>query len=178
MEAPNPGFALQDGGMNAAEQARNLELAQAIASVATLFRRRFPDARANLRPWREDPQTEAFAERDSVDLSFHFPGWSPRTQCRSLLLQLRLEQPPVAQAAGSTARRPRLLGVILRGLTYESERWRMATVGDWRPTGPHRPAPTVEEELLQFCRELFDLFGEAAGLEAGDGEAGHDSQAA
>lgn len=164
--------------MNAAEQARNLELAQAIASVATLFRRRFPDARANLRPWREDPQTLAFADRDSVDLSFHFPGWSPRTQCRSLLLQLRLEQPPTSHSSGAMARRPRLLGVILRGLTYESERWRMATVGDWRPTGPHRPAPTVEKELLQFCRDLFDLFGEAASLGSGDGKAGEDSQAA
>jgi hypothetical protein len=178
MEAPDRGFRLQDGAMNAAEQARNLELAQAIASVATLFRRRFPDARANLRPWREDPQTLAFAERDSVDLSFHFPGWSPRTQCRSLLLQLRLEQPPDSHATSGMARRPRLLGVILRGLTYESERWRMATVGDWRPTGPHRPAPSVEEELLQFCRELFDLFGQAASLGSGDGDAGQDSQAA
>ena len=163
--------------MNAAEQARNLELAQAIATVATLFRSRFPDARANLKPWREDPQTRAFAERDSVDLSFHFPGWSPRIQCRSLLLQLRLEHPPEAHATGPVAR-PRLLGVILRGLTYESERWRMATVGDWRPTGSHRPTPTVEQELQQFCRELFDLFGDAAGPEAGDGDPGEDSRAA
>ncbi len=177
MNAPNPRFPVQDGGMNAAEQARNLELAHAIATVATLFRRRFPDARANLRPWREDPQTRAFAERDSVDLSFHFPGWSPRTQCRSLLLQLRLEQPPVAYAVDPAAR-PRLLGVILRGLTYDSERWRMATVGDWRPTGSHRPAKTVEQELQQFCRELFDLFGDAAGREPGDGDAGADSHAA
>ena len=177
MEAPNPGLPLQDEAMNAAEQARNLDLAQAIATVATLFRRRFPDARANLRPWREDPQTLAFADRDSIDLSFHFPGWSPRTQCRSLLLQLRLEQPPAAHGAGA-APRPRLLGAILRGLTYDSERWRMATVGDWRPTGPHRPASAVEADLQEFCRELFDLFGEAAGLDAGDGDAGSESHAA
>ncbi|MFN7900415.1 MAG: hypothetical protein ACK5N0_12265 [Synechococcaceae cyanobacterium] len=163
--------------MNAAEQARNLDLAQAIATVATLFRRRFPDARANLKPWREDPQTRAFADRHSVDLSFHFPGWSPRTQCRSLLLQLRLEQLPADHAAGPPAR-PRLLGAILRGLTYESERWRLATVGDWRSTGPHRPAPAVEQELQDFCRDLFALFGEAAGLDAGEGDAGQDSQAA
>ena len=163
--------------MNAAEQARNLELAQAIATVATLFRRRFPDARANLNPWREDSLTRAFADRHSVDLSFHFPGWSPRTQCRSLLLQLRLEQPPEGHAAGVSAR-PRLLGAILRGLTYESERWRLATVGDWRPTGPHRPTAAVERELQEFCRELFDLFGDGANLDVESGEAGPDSQAA
>ena len=163
--------------MNAAEQARNLELAQAIASVATLFRGRFPDARPNLRPWREDPQTRAFVERESVDLSFHFPGWSPRTQCRSLLVQLRLEQAPAAGLAGS--RRPRLLGVILRGLTYESERWRLATVGDWGASGSHPPAAAVEQSLQEFCRELFDLFGRASEAGHGDGqEPGAGSRAA
>lgn len=145
--------------MNAAEQARSPELAQAIASAATLFRRRFPDARPNLHPWREDPQTRAFADRESVDLSFHFPGWSPRNQCRSLLVQLRLEQAPAPNGGGARGR-PRLLGVILRGLTYESERWRLATVGDWRPTGTHLPCGPVEASLQEFCRELFDLFAD------------------
>jgi hypothetical protein len=164
--------------MNAAEQARNLELAQAIASVATLFRGRFPDARPNLRPWREDPQTRAFVERESVDLSFHFPGWSPRTQCRSLLVQLRLEQAPAAVGSGASGR-PRLLGVILRGLTYDSERWRLATVGDWRPTGSHLPSAGVEQALQEFCRELFDLFGRASEAGRGDGqEPGAGSRAA
>jgi hypothetical protein len=36
--------------MNAADQARNLEWAQTIASVAALFRVQFPAARANLTP--------------------------------------------------------------------------------------------------------------------------------
>lgn len=150
--------------MNAAEQARNLELAQAIASVATLFRGRFPDARANLRPWREDPQTRAFVEHESVDLSFHFPGWSPRLQCRSLLVQLRLDRP-----AAAADRRPRLLGVTIRGLTYESERWRLATVGDWSPSGSHLPQPEVSDSLRGFCHELFALFGGDAQT-AGAGE--------
>jgi hypothetical protein len=139
--------------MNAADQARSLELAQAIASAAVLFRRHFPDARANLTPWRDDPQTRAFAEQESLDLSFHLPGWSPRSQCRSFLVQLRLEQAP-----GAAAGLPRLLGVTIRGLTYESERWRLATVGDWTAIGSHPPQPAVQEALRVFCRELFDLF--------------------
>jgi hypothetical protein len=141
--------------MNAADQARSPELAQAIASVVRLMRMHFPDARANLTPWRDDPHTRAFAEQESLDLSFHLPGWSPRTQCRSFLVQLRLDRPPAAGA------RPRLLGVLIRGLTYDSERWRLATVGDWQPTGSHRPQPAVEAELQAFCRNLFALFGAA-----------------
>jgi hypothetical protein len=137
--------------MNAADQARNLELAQAIASVAALFRSQFPAARANLTPWRDDPLTRAWAEAESVDLSFHFPGWNPRNQCRSVLLQLRFDAAP---ASG----RPRLLGVVVRGLTYESERWRLATVGDWQPSGSHLPDPAVVDKLQQVCRDLFDLF--------------------
>ena len=138
--------------MNAADQARSLELAQAIASVVRLLRVHFPDARPNLTPWRDDPLTREFAEQESLDLSFHFPGWSPRTQCRSFLVQLRLDQAP------GPDQRPRLLGVLIRGLTYESERWRLATVGDWQPSGSHLPQPAVVGALQVFCRELFDLF--------------------
>ncbi|KEF41066.1 MAG: hypothetical protein ER33_13405 [Cyanobium sp. CACIAM 14] len=147
--------------MNAADQARSVELAAAIAAVVGQFRLHFPAARANLTPWRDDPLTRAFAERETLDLSFHFPGWSPRLQCRSLLVQLRLERAP----AGS-GERPRLLGVLMRGLTYESERWRLATVGDWEPSGSHLPVAEVVDTLQRLCRELFDLFGgEAAGDE-------------
>jgi hypothetical protein len=148
--------------MNAADQARSLELAQAIASVAALFRVHFPDARANLTPWRDDPLTRAYAERESLDLSFHLPGWSPRSQCRSFLVQLRLEEAP-GQRGGL---RPRLLGVTIRGLTYDAERWRLATVGDWSAIGSHPPQPAVAEALRAFCRSVFDLFDSCEDAEA------------
>jgi len=155
------------GRMNAADQARSLELAQAIASAASLFREHFPDARANLNPWRDDPLTRAFGEQETLDLSFHFPGWSPRTQCRSVLVQLRLAEAPGYGQLALTGR-PRLLGVTLRGLTYERERWSLATVGDWRASGSHPPTPAVETVLQQFCRQLFALF-EAPATDQGDG---------
>lgn len=145
--------------MNAADQARSLELAQAIASVAALFREQFPDARANLNPWRDDPLTRAYGEPETLDLSFHFPGWSPRIQCRSVLMQLRLAAAPLAGAA--ELGRPQLLGVTLRGLTYAGERWSLATVGDWRASGPHPPSPAVEEILRHLCRQLFEVFAES-----------------
>jgi hypothetical protein len=159
--------------MNAADQARSPELAQAIASAVTLFRRAFPDARANLTPWRDDPQTRRFDERDNLDFSLHFPGWSPRLEGRSLLVQLRLERCP----QGAPPARPRLLGVLIRGLTYDAERWRLTTLGDWQPSGSHRPHPEVVERLQTLCRQLFELFGTAASMpEAPDGDEG--SQAA
>ena len=148
--------------MNASDQVRSVELAQRVASVAVLFRQHFPDARANLTPWRDDPLTRAYAEAESLDLSFHFPGWSPRTQCRSVLVQLRLAGPaggPGAPGLGLVGARPRLLGVVVRGLTYDSERWRLASVGDWQPTGSHLPQPAVVEALQGFVREVFELFG-------------------
>ena len=139
--------------MNAGDQVRSLELVQLVASVAALFRQQFPDARANLNPWRDDPQTRAFADEQTIDLSFHLPGWSPRSQCRSFLVQLRLQRPPEGGSG-----RPQLLGVLIRGLTYDAERWRLATVGDWIPSGTHLPEPSVVKALQGFCRALFDLF--------------------
>jgi len=147
-------FWCRGNGMNAGDQVRSVELAQAVASTAALFRAHFPDARPNLSPWRDDPQTRAFADCESLDLSFHLPGWSPRSQCRSFLVQLRLEEAP------AVGRCPRLLGVTIRGLTYESERWRLATVGDWQPTGSHPPQPAVTASLRVVCLELFALFEE------------------
>jgi len=138
--------------MNAAEQARSVELAAAIATTVGLFRQRFPDARPNLAPWRDDDQTRRFAEGSSVDIAFHLPGWSPRWQCRSVLVQLRLAEPlPMRPVAG----RPRLVGVLISGLTFQGEQWRLATVGSWAVTGRRPPAEAIAAELQHFCRELL-----------------------
>ncbi len=154
--------------MNAAELARSPEMAQAIASAAALFRRHFPDARANLAPWRDDPVTRRFEEEESVDLAFHFPGWSPKLQCRSLLMQLRLTEAP---GAGDSPSPPRLLGVLISGMTFQGEQWRLATVGEWQPSGPHLPRPEVVEKLQLVCRDLFRLLpGAPTDGRHGDGE--------
>ena len=67
-------------------------------------------------------------------------------------MQLRLEQAP----AGGQAP-PRLLGLTIRGLTYDAERWRLATLGDWQPTCSHLPQPAVVQALQGFCRGVFAL---------------------
>ena len=141
--------------LNAGESVRSVDQAQALASTVTLVRRQFPAAKANLTPWRDDPQTRQWTEPESLDLSFHFPGWSPRLQCRSLLMQLRFHP----ETAGEQRQ---LLGVLMRGMTYDGERWRLATVGDWQPSGSHLPQPDQVLRLQQICRELHTVFAVAS----------------
>ena len=145
--------------VNAGETVCSVEQARVIASAVTLVRRHFPAAKENLRPWRDDAQTRQWSEPESVDLSFHFPGWSPRLQCRSLLMQLRLSRPGAEQPG-------HLLGVLMRGMTFDGERWRLATVGDWQPAGSHLPQPEQVECLRQICQDLFVLFSADASDEA------------
>ena len=145
--------------LNAEETVQSVEQVQALASTVTLVRRHFPAATANLRPWRDDAQTRRWSEPESMDLSFHFPGWSPRLQCRSLLMQLRF-------SCEDASRPGHLLGVLLRGMTYDGERWRLATVGDWQPAGSHLPQPEQVECLRQICQDLFILFSAGASDEA------------
>ena len=115
--------------MNAGETVRSVEQVQALASAVTLVRRHFPAAMPNLRPWRDDDQTRQWSEPESIDLAFHFPGWSPRLQCRSLLIQLRL-------SSDDQERQGHLLGVLMRGMTMR------ASVGGWpRLVTGSRPGP-------------------------------------
>ena len=72
-------------------------------------------------------------------------------QCRSLLIQLRL-------SSDDQERQGHLLGVLMRGMTYEGERWRLATVGDWQPAGSHLPQPDQVKQLRKICEDLFELF--------------------
>ena len=81
---------LEEVEVNAAEQVHSAASAKALASVLSLVRKHFPEVSANLMPWRDDPQTRKWFEDETIDIAFHFPGWSPRVQCRSFLMQLRL----------------------------------------------------------------------------------------
>ena len=140
--------------VNAAAAVHSVALAQALASSVTLVRRQFPAAQPNLSPWRDDSCTRHWDEATTLDLAFDFPGWSPRLQCRSLLLQLRLNSDTEGMASSS----PYLLGVVMRGMTFDGERWRLATLGDGLPAGPHLPQPDQVEPLPLICRQLFEVF--------------------
>ena len=137
--------------MNAADNVQSFASAQTLASIGTLVRNYFPAASLSLSPWRDDPQTRLWVGEETLDLAFHFPGWSPRLQCRSLLLQLMMSSCEKGDS-------PYLLGVVMRGMTFDGERWRLVTMGDWQPAGSYLPAAAESAELQTICRDLFALF--------------------
>ena len=133
--------------MNASSNVTNLDIANKIASTATLFRKYFPDAKVNFSPWDKSNENELF---DSIDFSFQFPGWSPCIECRAILLQLR-----VAEVENDV---PKLLGIVMKGMILPNERWRVATVGKWEMTGSHLPQQAQIDNLFLVCKELYKLF--------------------
>lgn len=137
--------------MNAAEQAKGLEITTKIAAVVTLFKTHFPDARADLKPWANDPDTRNLIDPDSIDIGFHLPGWSRLFQSRSILVQIRFFEDPLALTR-------RVIGVEAVGFTHTGEQWRLSTVENWQFVGATQPAEEVKEKLKQFCRQIFELF--------------------
>ena len=58
----------------------------------------------------------------------------------------------------NNGRVPKLLGIIMRGMIVPSERWRVATIGDWEMTGTHLPQKEQKDNLFLVCKELYKLF--------------------
>jgi hypothetical protein len=140
--------------VNAADVATNLELASKIATVVNLFKFKFPDAKADLKPWRNDPETRELVDPDSIDIGFHFPGRSKSFQSRSILIQIRFYQDPLNNVV-------RCIGVEVAGFDHRGEQWRLSTVEDWRCEGVTEPEPEAGEKLKQFCRHILELFNQA-----------------
>jgi hypothetical protein len=137
--------------VNAAQQATDLALTSKIASAVSLFRSEFPDAKVDLKPWAEDIDTQELVDPDSIDFSFHFPGWSRRWQSRSILIQIRF----YADAIESTHK---FIGLEVVGFDYRGKQWRLSTVNDWQFEGDLQPQPEIADKLKQFCRHIFELF--------------------
>lgn len=137
--------------MNAAEQATGLEVTTKIAAIVNLFKSQFPDAKADLNPWQNDPDTRNLVDPDSIDIGFHFPGWSRKLQSRSILLQIRFYQDPLDKSH-------RLIGLDAAGFNHQGEAWRLSTVENWQCVGNYQPASEVNDKLKLFCRQVFELF--------------------
>tara|TARA_Y100000589_G_scaffold54080_1_gene44908 strand:+ start:77 stop:505 length:429 start_codon:yes stop_codon:yes gene_type:complete len=133
--------------MNASSNVRNLDIANKIASTATLFRKYFPEAIVNFSPWDNIKENEFF---DTIDFSFQFPGWSPCLECKAILLQLRVDE--------FDENVPKLLGIVMKGMILPKERWRVATIGKWEMTGTHLPQQAQIDNLFLVCKELYKLF--------------------
>lgn len=137
--------------MNAAEQANNFELASKIAAVVNLFKSAYPEIKADLQPWRNDPETQELVDPDSIDIGFHFPGRSRSFQSRSILLQIRFYQDPLRDCRAC-------IGVEAAGFDHRGKQWRLSTVEEWRCEGETEPKPEASAKLKQFCRQIIELF--------------------
>jgi hypothetical protein len=139
--------------VNAAEQATNLELASKIATVVNLFKFQFPDAKSDLKPWKNDPETRELVDPDSIDIGFHFPGISKSWRSRSVLIQIRFHQDPITNLR-------RAIGIEVAGFDHRGEVWRLSTVENWQFVGESEPSAQVGDKLKQFCRQILELFNE------------------
>lgn len=137
--------------MNAAEKAKSFDTASKIASVVNRFKTEFPDARADLNPWANDQDTREWVDPDSIDIGFHFPGYSRRFQSRSLLVQIRFYSDRLTQTY-------RAIGTEIAGFDHRGKQWQLSTVDDWQALGENTPSPEIQEKLRQFCRNVFELF--------------------
>jgi hypothetical protein len=137
--------------MNASERAKSLELATKIASVVTLFKAQFPDAKADLKPWKNDPDTRELVDPDSIDIGFHFPGWSRRYQSNSILVQIRFYQDPSEPVE-------KFIGVETCGFSHVGQAWKFSTIDNWQCVGQYQPTQDAEKQLKLFCRQVFELF--------------------
>ena len=137
--------------MNAAEQATNLEFASKIATVVNLFKYEFPDLKADLKPWHNDPETRELVDPDSIDIGFHFPGVSKSWRSRSILIQIRFYQDPINNHR-------RAIGVEAAGFDHRGEVWRLSTVEIWSFVGDSLPSAEVGEKLKQVCRQILEVF--------------------
>jgi hypothetical protein len=137
--------------VNAAEQATNLELASNIATVVNLFKFEFPDAKSDLKPWKNDPETRELVDPDSIDIGFHFPGISKSWRSRSLLIQIRFYQDPINNSR-------RAIGVEVAGFDHRGESWRLSTVENWSIVGASSPSGEIGDKLKQICRQILEVF--------------------
>jgi hypothetical protein len=145
--------------VNAAKQATDIVLTSKIASAVSLFRSEFPDAKVDLKPWAEDLDTQELVDPDSIDFSFHFPGWSRRWQSRSILVQIRFYEDSILVPSGSANESTRnFIGLEVAGFDYRGKQWRLSTVGDWQFEGDTQPQPEIADKLKQFCRQIFEIF--------------------
>ncbi|WP_107667405.1 hypothetical protein [Cyanothece sp. BG0011] len=137
--------------MNASEKAQGLEISTKIASIVHLFKTHFPDAKADLRPWNNDPDTLEGVDPNSIDIGFHLPGWSPRFQGRSILVQIRFHKDPVDKTQ-------KLIGLEITTFNHQGQAWRLSTVENWQLEGNYQPATDIAEKFKCFCRQVFELF--------------------
>ncbi|MGP1383129.1 MAG: hypothetical protein ACTS2F_06175 [Thainema sp.] len=137
--------------MNAAEKATNFEVAGKIAAIVNLFKAEFPPIRADLKPWMNDRETLDLVDPDSIDIGFHFPGYSRSFQSRSILIQIRFHEDPLVKTY-------RAVGIEAIGFTHAGKQWRFSTIENWDFVGETCPGDEGRDRLKYLCRSIMEIF--------------------
>jgi hypothetical protein len=139
--------------VNAAEQATSLEIASKIATITHLIKTNFPDARVDLKPWKNDPDTREQVDPDSIDISFSFPGRSRLFQCNTILLQIRFHSDDETHVR-------KAIGIEVAGFDHKGKQWQLSTVQDWIPEGEGQPYAESVMRLKEFCQRVLEIFNQ------------------
>ena len=143
-------------GVNAAEQALSIEYASKIAATVGVFKGHLPDLRSDLKPWANDPDTRDLIDPDSIDIGFHFPGFSRSFNCRSLLVQIRLHT--VLDEDVEAADVVKVIGVEVVGFNHMGEQWHLSTINNWQFEGVAPPKASAGEKVKLCCRQILQVF--------------------
>ncbi|MEM7714812.1 MAG: hypothetical protein AAF349_14750 [Cyanobacteria bacterium P01_A01_bin.68] len=137
--------------MNAAKQAKSIELISKIASLEVIFKTEFNKAIADFNPWSSDNCTQSIVDPNSIDISFSFPGQHSGFHSRCILIQIRFSEALLAPNC-------RMIGIEASGYNHQGEQWRFSTIGDWQFEGVNQPISFCEEKFRRFARQVFVLF--------------------
>ena len=137
--------------MNAAKQAKSIELISKIASLEVIFRTEFNQAVADFNPWSSDSATQNMADPDSIDISFSFGGQHSGFHSRCILIQIRFSEALLTPNC-------RIIGITATGHNHQSEQWHFSTIGDWEFEGVNQPISFCQEKLRRFARQVLVLF--------------------
>ena len=137
--------------MNAFEQIQSLTMISKIEAMVHLFRSEFPECFADLKPWAKNDETKQFKDPNSIDIGFHFRNPNFSCQCRSILMQVRINGDLEQEVY-------KAVEIELLGYEAYQEQWQFSTVESWEFSGVCKPKSEAQELLKQVCLQILQLF--------------------
>lgn len=137
--------------MNAFEQAKSLMMISKLEAMVYLFKSEFPDLIVDLKPWLKNNHTKRFNDVNSIDIGFHFKQLDYACQCRSMLMQVRLDRHPNQEDL-------KAIGIELSGYETMHQVWRFSTIGNWQFFGNFCPLNGTQKKLKLICAQIIKLF--------------------
>jgi len=137
--------------VNAIDQAKSLMMISKIEAIVHLFSSQFPNSLADLKPWSQNAETAKFENSNSIDIGFHFSKLDFPCQCRSVLMQVRLDQDFESEQL-------KAIGIELSGYETSDQLWQFSTIGNWQFWGDFPPTIRTQEKLKEVCYQIIKLF--------------------